>query len=127
MSEWATIDALKSRESRALDLRGAARTKGKATLCTFAKTADGRFRFRARSDERRIKVEVMPPGFRFQWRSWGYYALDVWLRSVIQYDARTISAGELEAVMVARDAWLEMGGRPMTRPFALDTKRPASE
>lgn len=82
----------------------------------FAKLATGALRFRGRDGDARIKVErecYFVPG---RWRAAG------WLIGG-RYSPRTgsppLTTKQAEAVMVLRDAWLESGGKALTRPMVV--------
>ncbi|MDP2271242.1 MAG: hypothetical protein Q8K32_10960 [Archangium sp.] len=126
MSAWAQVDAWAGTQPL--------KPKPGSGWCAFAKTAGGYLRFRARPNDRRIKVE-RPCDFRpGGWRSKGFVDRDALVRKALDGVARGhkgafarldrtglvgLTPDQARAVLVALDLWLEGGAKRMSRPMVI--------
>lgn len=105
-STWAEVDAW---------AEDAKRVSPSGGWKCFAKLADGELRFRGRDGDARIKVErpcyYRPGG----WRAAGW--IDGGKYSDAPHDH--LHQARIETVLVFRDAWLERGGKALTRPMVV--------
>lgn len=125
MSTWAEVDKWAAARARGYwnDVE-----RGGREWRAFAVTSDKFWRFRGRLLDARIKCERACSYVPGRWRSAGYAQVATFVESVQEIRSargaplRPLARATLEAVLVARDEWLEAGAPRMPRPKVIEVE-----